>query len=114
LSVYFDLGLVPASRKDGQVYRAVMRVMNMLDDPRSGLLSPAMVARVLPVIARSLAARSRKNPFPGPTRSEALALIERVQRERATGRDGALRPAARPRSARATAPQRRRAASPAR
>jgi len=96
LSVYFDHGLVPASRKDGQVYRAVMRVMNMLDDPRTGLLSPSMVARVLPVIAQSLATRGAGNAFPGPTRAEALALIERVQRDRSATRAGTRAPAARP------------------
>ncbi|HEY8517720.1 MAG TPA: FAD-dependent oxidoreductase [Candidatus Binatia bacterium] len=105
LAVYFDHGLIPASRRDGQVYRALMRVMNMLDEPRSGLLAPAVVARVLPVIAQSLTAGERTRPFPGPTREEALAIIERVQSERASGRrsDGrAVAAAARPKR-RATA-----------
>jgi hypothetical protein len=38
-----------------------------------------MVARVLPVIARSLASRGARHPFPGPTRAEAVALIERTR-----------------------------------
>jgi len=99
LSVYFDRGLIPASRRDGQVYRAVMRVMNMLDEPRAGLLSPAVVARVLPVIAQSLAAGSVEYRFPGPTRDEALAILERVQRRREDPRP--LPGAAAPRPARA-------------
>jgi 2-polyprenyl-6-methoxyphenol hydroxylase-like FAD-dependent oxidoreductase len=96
LAVYFDHGLLPASRKDGQVYRAVMRVMNMLDEPRSGLLAPAVVARVLPVIAQSLALAGKENAFPGPTRDEALALIERVRQRGTASRDGVRPPAPRP------------------
>jgi hypothetical protein len=112
MSVYFEHGLVPASRKDGQVYRAVMRVMNMLDDPRSSLLSPSVVARVLPVIAQSLATPRRRSPFPGPTRAEAIAIIERVQHAR-TSAPATVRPAAaRPRRAGKNAPPR--AAAPAR
>lgn len=97
LTVYFDRGLIPASRRDGQVYRAVMRVMNMLEDPRDGLLAPGVVARVLPVIAQSLTSTIRAASFPGPTREEALALIERAQRDRGVPRsdDAATRPASR-------------------
>lgn len=95
LSVYFEHGLVPASRHDGQVFRAVMRVMNMLDEPRSGLLSPAMVARVLPMIARSLASPSARHAFPGPTRAEAIALIERTRAARGTRSPAVERPPAR-------------------
>lgn len=95
LSVYFDHGLVPASTRDGQVYRGVMRVMNMLDEPRTGLLSPAIVARVLPVIARSLASRGSRRSFAGPSRAEALALIERVRAERAGVAPTEKRPPAR-------------------
>jgi hypothetical protein len=43
-----------------------------------------MVARVLPVIARSLASRSARHPFPGPTRAEAVTLIERTRAARST------------------------------
>ncbi len=96
LAVYFDRGLIPASRRDGQVYRAVMRVMNMLDEPRSGLLAPSVVARVLPVIAQSIAAGEVERPFPGPTRDEALAIIARVRR------DGEGRPARRSQASRPT------------
>lgn len=116
LSVYFDHGLVPASTRDGQVYRGVMRVMNMLDEPRTGLLSPAIVARVLPVIARSLASRGSRRPFAGPTRAEALALIERTRAERAARaqtekRPPARRPGSAPQSAARPGHTRRRARS---
>ena len=115
LSVYFDHGLVPASTRDGQVYRGVMRVMNMLDEPRTGLLSPAIVARVLPVIARSLASRGSRRSFAGPSRAEALALIERVRAERAGAtRTGKRPPARRPRRAPRTTPDTARATRRAR
>lgn len=78
--VFLEHGLAPASRSDGQVYRAVMRVMNMLDPPREGLFAPAVIARVLPFLALSLFSSKTNAAFPGPTREEALALIERVQR----------------------------------
>lgn len=81
--VYFERGLVPASRRDGDVFRAVMRVMNMLDSPRDGLASPQVVARVLPFIAESLFRGVEPN-FVGPTRDEALALVARAKRRRRT------------------------------
>lgn len=116
LSVYFDHGLVPASTRDGQVYRGVMRVMNMLDEPRTGLLSPAIVARVLPVIARSLASRGTRRSFAGPSHAEALVLIERTRAQRAAvarteKRPPARRPQRAPRSATDAAHARRRARS---
>ena len=75
---YFEQGLIPASRRDGEVYRAIMRVANMLDDPRSGLISPAIVTRVLPYVAESLWAGRPSRTFPGPTRDEALDILRRV------------------------------------
>jgi len=56
--------------------------MNMLDPPREGLFAPAVIARVLPFLALSLFSSKTTAAFPGPTRNEALALIERVQRGR--------------------------------
>jgi len=81
---FLEQGFGPAVREDAQVYRAAMRVMNMLDAPSDGLLSPYVLARTLPFLARSLVWSSGERAFPGPSHREALALIERVQRRRRT------------------------------
>jgi 2-polyprenyl-6-methoxyphenol hydroxylase-like FAD-dependent oxidoreductase len=75
VGLYLDQGLLPASRSDGLVYRAVMRVMNMLDEPASGLFAPVVIGRVLPFIARSLTLGRPPNPFGGPTRAQALEIV---------------------------------------
>ena len=77
---FLEQGFGPAVREDGQVFRAAMRVMNMLDEPRDGLLSPLVLARTLPFFARSFLWPTGERAFPGPTRREALALIERARR----------------------------------
>ncbi len=79
---FLEQGFGPAVREDGQVYRAAMRVVNMLDEPQEGLLSPTVLARTLPYLIRSLVWPNGERPFPGPNRREALALIERVQSRR--------------------------------
>lgn len=76
---YLQQGFAPAIREDGQVFRAAMRVMNMLDMPQDGLLSPYVLARTVPFLVRSLVWPSAERAFPGPNRAEAIALIERVQ-----------------------------------
>jgi hypothetical protein len=86
--LYLERGLVPASRRDGDVYRAVMRVMNMLDSPRDALMSPQVVARVLPFLAESLL-HGTEPSFVGPTREEALALVAQATRRRRTTTRGA-------------------------
>jgi 2-polyprenyl-6-methoxyphenol hydroxylase-like FAD-dependent oxidoreductase len=78
IGLYLE-GLLPASRSDGQVYRAVMRVMNMLERPREALFAPAVIGRVLPFIARSLTLGLPSNPFAGPSREDALEIIAAVQ-----------------------------------
>ena len=90
VSIYFAHGLVPASRRDGEVYRAVMRVMNMLDAPRDGLLAPQVVARVMPFLVESLI-RGTETSFAGPSREEAIALIAAVDGRRRAVRPGAKR-----------------------
>jgi 2-polyprenyl-6-methoxyphenol hydroxylase-like FAD-dependent oxidoreductase len=75
IAFYVDRGILPASRRDGQVFRAVMRVMNMLDEPLPGLFAPDVVARVLPVIAGSLFGRAEATRFAGPSRGEALQIV---------------------------------------
>ena len=80
--IFLEQGFAPALREDGQVFRAAMRVMNMLDLPQDGLLSPGILARTLPYLARSLAWPSSERAFPGPSKDEALELIERVQKRR--------------------------------
>jgi hypothetical protein len=93
VSIYFAHGLVPASRRDGEVYRAVMRVMNMLDAPRDGLLAPQVIARVMPFLVESLI-RGTETVFAGPSRDEALALIASAGRRRRDARRPGRRAAA--------------------
>ena len=93
VGLYLDQGLLPASRSDGLVYRAVMRVMNMLDEPAKGLFAPAVVGRVLPFIARSLTLGRPPNPFSGPTRAAALEIIAGA-RKRGRAGSGKRKPAA--------------------
>jgi 2-polyprenyl-6-methoxyphenol hydroxylase-like FAD-dependent oxidoreductase len=84
--VYFEHGIVPATVNDATVYRAVMRVFNMLDDPRTSLISPAVLARVLPFLAGSISGALPRRRFPGPTRDEALAIVAAVAAKRARRR----------------------------
>src|SRR5581483_1889565 len=86
IGIYFEYGIVPATRVDATVYRAVMRVLNMLDDPRTSLLAPGVLVRVLPVLATALTV-ARPARFAGPTREEALAILDRVR----SGRRGSGR-----------------------
>lgn len=82
---FLEQGFGPALREDGQVFRAAMRVMNMLEEPQDGLLTPQVLARTLPYLVRSLVWPSGERPFPGPSRREALALIDQTQRQRGAG-----------------------------
>lgn len=76
---FLQQGFAPAVREDGQVFRAAMRVMNMLDQPQDGLLSPYVLARTVPFFVRSLVWPDTERAFPGPNRREALDLIERAR-----------------------------------
>jgi 2-polyprenyl-6-methoxyphenol hydroxylase-like FAD-dependent oxidoreductase len=80
VGLYIEHGFVPAIRTDATVFRAAMRVMNMLDEPRLALLSPAVVLRVLPILATSFAGRTSRSTLEGPTREEALAIIAAAKR----------------------------------
>ena len=88
---FFEKGLAPAMRADATVYRTVMRVMNMLDNPQASLASPEIFVRILPHLAESLLTGRRRTVFVGPTRAEGLAIVERYKgrtpaRPAATGR----------------------------
>lgn len=76
---YLQQGFAPAMREDGQVFRAAMRAMNMLDLPEDSLFSPDVLARTVPFFVRSLVWPARERSFAGPSRSEAIELIERVR-----------------------------------
>lgn len=91
---FLEQGFGPALREDGQVFRAAMRVMNMLEEPQDGLLTPQVLARTVPYLVRSLVWPRSERPFPGPSRREAIALIERIQ---SRGKPKSFQPA-RPRS----------------
>ncbi len=95
---FFEKGLAPAMRADATVYRTVMRVMNMLDNPQASFVSPEILLRILPHLAESLLTGRRRTVFAGPTRAEGLAIVERHK-----GRGSARPPAPGPRSNRAPA-----------
>ncbi len=66
-------GLLPASRTDPDVFRALFRAFNMLDEPNALLTNQAVVDAA----TRAYATRAERPPLPelGPPRDELLALI---------------------------------------
>jgi 2-polyprenyl-6-methoxyphenol hydroxylase-like FAD-dependent oxidoreductase len=82
VGVYLEHGVAPAIRTDPMVFRAAMRVMNMLDEPRTALITPSVLLRVLPILAGSLAGQRSPTTLAGPTREQALAILANVKRAR--------------------------------
>jgi 2-polyprenyl-6-methoxyphenol hydroxylase-like FAD-dependent oxidoreductase len=72
---FVDRGMVPASRVDPVVFRALMRVFNMLDAPESLFRDPQILLRCLPVLARVLRGDAPEEQFPKVARAEALSRI---------------------------------------
>lgn len=71
-------GLMPASRGDVEVGRAMSRVFHMLDEPTAFLKRPAIVARIVAMWATSTADKKKRGLYPpksGPDRAEMLALL---------------------------------------
>ncbi len=105
--MFFEKGLEPAMRSDAQIYRTVMRVMNMLDDPRTSLFTPEFLLGVLPHFAESLLTGRKRTGFAGPSRAEGLAIVE--QNATPTGKRKAsarrYRPESAPRAVEAAVPQ---------
>jgi 2-polyprenyl-6-methoxyphenol hydroxylase-like FAD-dependent oxidoreductase len=76
---YFDDGVLPATRVDPLVYRAFVRVMNMMETPERAFFQPEVVARVLAVWLRGPRLRERYAPN-FPERVETIAALEAAAR----------------------------------
>jgi len=72
---FFDRGMLPASRCDPVVFRALMRVFNMLEPPERLVTDPALLRRALPVLARVLRGDPPPPTFPVVSRERALARL---------------------------------------
>ena len=68
-------GVLPATRVEPVVFRALLRTFHMLDAPERLLTDPAVVLRSLPTLARSLAGRTPADRFVRVTRDEALRSL---------------------------------------
>jgi 2-polyprenyl-6-methoxyphenol hydroxylase-like FAD-dependent oxidoreductase len=70
-----ERGVLPATRVDPVVFRALLRTFHMLDAPERLLTDPAIVLRSLPTLARSLAGHEPADRFVKVTRDEALRCL---------------------------------------
>jgi 2-polyprenyl-6-methoxyphenol hydroxylase-like FAD-dependent oxidoreductase len=80
LDSFFDDGVMPATRVDPVVYRAFVRMMNMLETPNEAFFKPEVAARALAVWARGAAFRRRHEPTV-PDRERTIAALEAASRE---------------------------------
>jgi len=75
---FFDQGLLPASRVDPVIFRALMRIFNMLEPPERLFTDPGLLVRSLPVLARVLRGDGPPPPFPVVAREAALWQLDRA------------------------------------
>ena len=75
---FFDQGMLPASRVDPVIFRALMRIFNMLEPPERLFTDPGLLVRALPVLARVLRGDGPPPPFPVVAREAALLQLERT------------------------------------
>jgi 2-polyprenyl-6-methoxyphenol hydroxylase-like FAD-dependent oxidoreductase len=71
-AAFFTYGLAPASRQDPEVFRAFLRVFNLLDQPSALMARPDIVERILAVYNDP---DRRHVELAGPTRDELLAAL---------------------------------------
>jgi len=84
---FFEDGVIPATRVDSIVFRAFVRMMNMLETPERAFFRPEIVERVVAVWMRGPAFRRRYAPTV-PDRERTIAALEAVVR--GAGRQAAL------------------------
>lgn len=77
---FFEDGIGVAMRCDPVVFRALARMMNMLEPPDRAFGNPAVVARALWVMARGRAYNRRFAPPPPPDREATIARCEAAAR----------------------------------
>jgi 2-polyprenyl-6-methoxyphenol hydroxylase-like FAD-dependent oxidoreductase len=70
-----ERGVLPATRVDPVVFRALLRTFHMLDAPERLLTDPGVVLRSLPTLARTLTGQEPAERFVKVTRDEALRSL---------------------------------------
>jgi len=73
---FFEDGVVVAMRCDPVVFRATLRMMNMLETPEQAFGKPEVIARTLWVMARGEAFRKRMAVPPGPDYETTVSRCE--------------------------------------
>jgi flavin-dependent dehydrogenase len=76
---FFDEGVMPATRVDPVVFRAFVRMMNMIDTPERTFFSADVFDRVLAVWLRGSRERRRFAPI-APDRDSTIAALEAAAR----------------------------------
>jgi 2-polyprenyl-6-methoxyphenol hydroxylase-like FAD-dependent oxidoreductase len=79
LDSFFDHGVMPATRVDPVVYRAFVRMMNMMETPDQAFFKPEVAMRALAVWARGAGFRRRSEPTV-PDRERTIAALEDAAR----------------------------------
>ncbi|MFN8545462.1 MAG: NAD(P)-binding protein [Candidatus Binatia bacterium] len=72
---FVDRGILPATRVDPVVFRALLRAFHMLEPPERVVTDPAIIVRALPVLARVLAGHPPPEAFAAVQRADALARL---------------------------------------
>ena len=75
LDSFFDHGVMPATRIDPVVYRAFVRMMNMMETPEQAFFKPEVAMRAIAVWARGASFRRRTEPTV-PDRERTIAALE--------------------------------------
>src|SRR5207245_6115389 len=75
---FFDLGMLPASRVDPVIFRALMRIFNMLELPERLFTDPGLLLRSLPVLDRVLRGVGPHPMFPVVAREAASGTVARA------------------------------------
>jgi hypothetical protein len=70
-----ERGILPATRVDPVIFRALLRAFHMLETPESIITNPIVLARALPVLRRVLRGDAPPPPFPAVHRADALAQL---------------------------------------
>jgi 2-polyprenyl-6-methoxyphenol hydroxylase-like FAD-dependent oxidoreductase len=72
---FLERGMLPASRVDAKVFRALLRVFHMLEPPDKLLRDPELILRSLPVLARVLRGDAPGQQFAPVPRAAVLARM---------------------------------------
>jgi len=75
---FLEKGIMVAMRCDPVVFRAMLRMMNMLETPEQAFTNPRVVARTLLVMARGERYSRRVAPPPPPDREATIRRCERA------------------------------------